>query len=446
MTYRDSVQLAIDYIESHLFEEMELAWIAERAHLSQAHLYRMFYALTGHPVKEYVRKRRISAAADHLRYSSIPVGDIAVACGFDSYSVFAKVFKRIVGMTPTAYREADLFFSFEPIQLRERVEYVEEREQTERFPDVRVIRMWPQPMFSYVHIAGREEGLEEEAFRKVTSMIRSMEAPISQYRLFGYNVDLPPVDGRPQYGYKMLLFGTERPDASWGFQEEEFPGGLYAVRKTSTAHPATVIETWNRLLAEWLPASRFQRGTQPYLEEFVSYEGEPIRMNLYMPVERQNRQERIEVVSVPAQEALCFRSSGKRAQAEAEAGLIAWYKHHGTDYRSWGGRYYIAFSYGMPEDADFWWENGILGGLPPPSCREGAACRKVASGLYACMVTGTYGSLIGFLTLLHRWVDANRTYRIDEERLWYAEYHPVEGASLERDSIVKLYLPIRKSI
>lgn len=57
------VQRAIDYIEERLDEPLALEAIAEAASLSVPHLYRMFYAATGHPVKSYIRKRRISEAA-----------------------------------------------------------------------------------------------------------------------------------------------------------------------------------------------------------------------------------------------------------------------------------------------------------------------------------------------------------------------------------------------
>jgi AraC-like DNA-binding protein len=114
--------------------------IAEEAYISVAQLYRVFYALTGHPVKEYIRKRRISAAANHLRNSKRTVEELAWNSGFESYYSFAKVFKKIVGLTPAAYRNAEIFFSFEPIRLYEQIAYKEDKEQTELFPDVKVTK------------------------------------------------------------------------------------------------------------------------------------------------------------------------------------------------------------------------------------------------------------------------------------------------------------------
>lgn len=130
MRYVESVQRAIDYIERHLDEELDLSSIAEEAYLSIAQLYRTFYALTGHPVKDYIRKRRMSVAANHLRHSSCKVEQLAWDSGFGSYLSFAKGFKKIVGMTPAAYRNAEVYFSFEAIRLNEHFSYGEEKEQS----------------------------------------------------------------------------------------------------------------------------------------------------------------------------------------------------------------------------------------------------------------------------------------------------------------------------
>lgn len=108
-----AVQRAIDYIEAHLGEHIESERIAAAAYMSLPHLYRIFYAATGHTVMDYIRKRRISQAADALRHSRDPVLDIALQSGFESYRTFASSFKRSTGVTPGMYRRADSYFSFE---------------------------------------------------------------------------------------------------------------------------------------------------------------------------------------------------------------------------------------------------------------------------------------------------------------------------------------------
>jgi AraC family transcriptional regulator len=448
MSYADSVQRAIDYIEQHLDEELDLSSIAEEAYISVAQLYRVFYALTGHPVKDYIRKRRMSVAANHLRNSKRTVEELAWDSGFESYHSFAKVFKKIVGLTPAAYRNADIFFSFEPIRLHEQVAYKEDKEQTELYPDVKVIRFMPGKMYAYLHTSKQEAGMENEAFRIVCEKLGGLEEARNvkpKIRIFGYNVDLPEEDGEPRYGYRLLIADGEEWIADGAFAEEPFAGGLYAVRKTAASPPETVQEGWNRLLSEWLPKSTFEIGTHQYIEEFIAYNGKVTRMNLHLPVQRKFHNEPIEIVELAEAKASFFRGYGAGAQAAAEQRLIDGYARGSDNNRRAGpGKYYMSFHYGNKDPAEYWWENGILTGDLEASGMEGLEEKRIGAGSYACCVSKTYGLLVGVLDKMHRWIAVSGGYRLDEERQWFAEYHPFEGLNVERDTIVKVYIPVMK--
>ncbi|TNJ61023.1 AraC family transcriptional regulator [Paenibacillus hemerocallicola] len=444
MSYVESVQRAIDYIEEHLDEELDLSSIAEEAYTSVAQLYRVFYALTGHPVKDYIRKRRISVAANHLRYSKRKVEELAWDSGFESYHSFAKVFKKIVGLTPATYRNAELFFSFEPIRLYEQITYKEDKEQAELFPDVKVIRFLPDKMYTYLHISKHEEGMENEAFRTVFEKLGVSEtARNNKVRIFGYNVDLQDEDGKPRYGYRVLIEAAEECMVNSTLTEEPFTGGLYAVRKVAALSPKTIQDGWDRLLSEWLPKSTFDIGTHQYIEEFIAYNRKVTRMNLYLPVQRSLHNEPIEVVELTESKAFFYRGYGAEAQKVAERRLINWYERGaGGNWQAGGGTYYISYHYGFEETEEYWWENGILKAEPGAPVLDGLEVKGMGAGSYACCVTKTYGLLTGVLDKIHRWIATNGNYWLDEERQWFAEYHMFEGMNVERDSVVKVYIPI----
>ncbi|WP_079914340.1 helix-turn-helix domain-containing protein [Paenibacillus sp. 32352] len=448
MSYADSVQRAIDYIEERLDQELDLTCIAEEAYLSVAQLYRVFYALTGHPVKDYIRKRRISVAAHQLRNTDRTVEELAWESGFESYHSFAKVFKKIVGLTPASYRKAELFFSFEPIRLHDQISYTEDREQTERFPDVKVIRLLPGKMYSYLHIADHEEGMENEAFRIVGRLLSTHEVTRdvkSKLRIFGHNVELTGKGQPRKYGYKVLIADTADQTMEDAFTGEPFAGGLYAVRRIPAACPKTVQDAWDRLLSEWLPKSTFDIGTHQYIEEFIAYNDKVTRMNLYLPVQRKLHPEPIEIVELGEIKAFFCRGDGAEAQKAAEMQLIDW--HTNVSHARWRkghGKYYMSYHYGAKDTEDYWWENGILSVGPEAPALEGLKEKRLGSGTYACCVSKTYGLLTGVLDKMHRWIIANDSYRLDEERQWFAEYHLIEGSDLEQDTVVKVYIPISK--
>ncbi|MFC6228754.1 helix-turn-helix domain-containing protein [Paenibacillus allorhizosphaerae] len=442
----------IDLIEERLEEEFELSSLAEVAYISVAQLYRVFYALTGHPIKDYIRKRRISVSANHLRNSKLAVEEIAWMSGFETYHAFAKVFKKIVGLTPAAYRQANIFFSFEPIQLQEQVAYMEDRDQMERFPDVKVVRFMPGRMHTYLYLSDQVEGMENEGFRIVSEKLAALAAKMnvkSRVRIFGHNVEVPDEGGEPRYGYKVLIELQEGKliDNSPDFTEEMFNGGLYAVRKISASPPRTVQEGWNRLLSEWLPRSTFEIGNHQYVEEFIAYNGKVTRMNLYLPVQRKLDYKPIEIVELAEVHACYFRGHGPAAQADAERRLIDWYeKRAEVTGLTNTGNYYMSYAYGHSADSDdYWWENGILTGVRELKGLTGLKEKRIGFSTYACCISRTYGMLGGVLENMHRWIAASGSYLLDEKRQWFAEYYTPDGRDVEHETIVKVYIPIQSN-
>ncbi len=96
---------AIDYIHAHLERHLTLLGIAEVAGLSQYYFSRLFKQATGLTVHQYVTQRRIERGKQLLKQRHLSLSDIAVLCGFADQSHFTKVFRKVVGISPTAYRE-----------------------------------------------------------------------------------------------------------------------------------------------------------------------------------------------------------------------------------------------------------------------------------------------------------------------------------------------------
>lgn len=62
-------------------------------------------ATTGQSLNDYIQNKRINLARQLLAGTDMPVGDLAVALGYSSFSHFTKLFKSIEGVTPSDYRK-----------------------------------------------------------------------------------------------------------------------------------------------------------------------------------------------------------------------------------------------------------------------------------------------------------------------------------------------------
>ena len=109
------INAVLPYIERHLTEALNPDSIADKHFISRSQLYRDFYACTGHSVKEYIRKRRISNACEKIKCSDMPLAIIADESGCETQQAFHKLFKSIVGMTPLEYQQGDTHFYFYPL-------------------------------------------------------------------------------------------------------------------------------------------------------------------------------------------------------------------------------------------------------------------------------------------------------------------------------------------
>jgi AraC family transcriptional regulator len=93
-------------MESHLADELTVKTVADLINMSVGHLSRGFRISVGVPPLHYIRRRRLELACTMMRTTREPIGQIAIACGFCDQAHLCKLFRRMTGMTPSAWRRA----------------------------------------------------------------------------------------------------------------------------------------------------------------------------------------------------------------------------------------------------------------------------------------------------------------------------------------------------
>jgi len=100
-----SIHKAVEYAEQHFARDIGIDEAAEHAGLSSSHFCVLFKKETGLTFLEYVTKRRIEMACSVLAHSDAKVHRVASMVGYQDPKYFAQVFKKLVGVTPTEYRQ-----------------------------------------------------------------------------------------------------------------------------------------------------------------------------------------------------------------------------------------------------------------------------------------------------------------------------------------------------
>jgi AraC-like DNA-binding protein len=95
---------ALAYMREHLAEPLSRDAVAEAMCLSPSHFSRLFKQETGKPFGEVLARLRVDQAAELLARTDLSAAQVARACGFHDPSYFSKVFTRLLGVSPRAYR------------------------------------------------------------------------------------------------------------------------------------------------------------------------------------------------------------------------------------------------------------------------------------------------------------------------------------------------------
>jgi AraC family transcriptional regulator len=92
------------YVEQNLATKLERAQMADLAGLSIHHFSKSFKSSVGVSPCRYVLRKRVNLATQLMADPTKPLIDIALACGFADQSHFTRAFKRILRLSPGAWR------------------------------------------------------------------------------------------------------------------------------------------------------------------------------------------------------------------------------------------------------------------------------------------------------------------------------------------------------
>lgn len=104
-TIRDTVRRVKEYIDLHYWDELSLRSLSERFAVDDSYLSRMFKQLVGCNLMLYLSTVRVDQAKRLMRQGASSITEVAQMVGYSDYAYFSRVFKKLEGVSPRAYRE-----------------------------------------------------------------------------------------------------------------------------------------------------------------------------------------------------------------------------------------------------------------------------------------------------------------------------------------------------
>ncbi|MGF1492834.1 MAG: helix-turn-helix domain-containing protein [Microcoleaceae cyanobacterium] len=102
----NQLQNVVNYIQTYLDLSLSLGELANLVNLSPYYFSRLFKQSTGTTPYQYISQQRVERAKQLLRQTDLMIAEVALRCGFSSQSSFSTAFRKVVSMTPGAYRKS----------------------------------------------------------------------------------------------------------------------------------------------------------------------------------------------------------------------------------------------------------------------------------------------------------------------------------------------------
>mgnify|MGYP000916125010 CR=1 FL=1 len=277
---------ALNYIEEHLEDEIDLNEVARRACCSQYHFTRTFSFLAGISLSEYVRRRRMTLAAAELRAGGVRTLDLAVKYGYTSADAFARAFAAVHGVTPSQSREMALKayprMSFQlTIQGGEVMNY--RMVSKEAF---RVVGLYRQVRLIYEGINPEISAMWKSLDETTVSLLKGLSNTEPTGLIQATN-NLAEVQEEGTLLEHYIGAATTR-ECPAGMDCIEIPAGDWAVFATQGPFPKTMQDIWARIYTEWFPSSGYEHNGSPTLvwSESPDITSPTYRNEIWIPVSK----------------------------------------------------------------------------------------------------------------------------------------------------------------
>ncbi|MGE7667770.1 AraC family transcriptional regulator [Ureibacillus composti] len=275
----------MDYIETHLTEEISGKDISKIVGLSDYHFKRMFSYMAGMSLNEYIKNRRLSVANVEL-INGAKVTDIAYKYGYQSIEGFSRAFREWCGFLPSEVTKNKIqksfpkFTFFIDIRGGKSVEFKIERK--DKFNIVGVSKRVPIQF----------EGVNHEILELAKSITEQQRNQMHQladlYPQQVLNVSFDFDEGfLEEKGYltHMIGFATTKENPYDDLEQISIEESLWAIFPNQGPFPTTLQETTAKIYSEWLPSSNYELIDLPGIS-FTNHNGpsENVYSEIWIPV------------------------------------------------------------------------------------------------------------------------------------------------------------------
>ena len=275
--YQKCVNAVIDYINLHLGEEIDLISLAKISHFSPFYFHRIMKAFLGEPIGTFIVRTRTESAARLLRYSGLPIAEIAYRIGYSTPSSLSKVFKQLYGISPLEYRNNKKFVIMKPAIIRPDLELQKE------------IRLVPARNVIYIRLFGDyKENDYGGTWMRLIRFTQEQHLPMGDCSPLCIYHDDPKVTPSEKLRTDVCMVMPAPVSAKGDVGAKLLNKGRYAVftYKGSYEYLQGVYDTiYSKYLPEMECTLRDEASAERYLNDPCTTKPEDLLTEIYIPIE-----------------------------------------------------------------------------------------------------------------------------------------------------------------
>jgi len=265
MEWLNAMNRAVEYIEDNITERLDIEKVAKIALSSAFHFQRMYHMITGITIGEYVRRRRLTLAAQDI-LSGEKIIDIALRYGYETPEAFTRAFKKMHGISPTAARESGVKLKAYP-KLSFHISIKGDKDMNYRIVEKESFSVAGKP--TRITTAGGENFKQVPEFwdkcRKDGSC-KWIYSKAGKLGVLGICTHLQNLNE----GFFTYMIGVEDVEGKLpdGFDRITIPAATWAIFECIGPLPETIQDVTRRIFSEWFPATGYQHDCAPELEVY----------------------------------------------------------------------------------------------------------------------------------------------------------------------------------
>jgi len=288
MEYKRRVNLALEYIHESLDGNIQLDDVANISHFSRYHFHRIFHALVGETVNDYViRKRMEKAAYRLLGKSDLNITDVALLGGFSSSANFSKAFKLYFGISPSNFRapmrqgkdsKIGKIYSkygkvFKPQDLYSQFvtdSMVFDPDKLEEFLMKVKIEDLPEKSIAFLTVPkGYELDSVYATWDKIISWAKSNNVNEQMEQRFAICHDNPVITPEDKCRYDASVVIDSKTKVSEPFKKSVIPAGKYAIAYYKD-DGAKISNFMTEICSHWFPESGYEPDDYPPVFHYLN--------------------------------------------------------------------------------------------------------------------------------------------------------------------------------